>query len=84
MYRIEYGKQAMKALLKMPRNSAELIRRKLEQLAANPNAMPNVVKLAGRPGYRLRVGDWRILYEIEDEKLIILVLKIALRGGAYQ
>jgi len=48
MFRIEYSKQAMKALLKMSRNTAGLIRRKREQLATEPHAMPNVVKLAGR------------------------------------
>ena len=84
MFRIEYSKQAMKALLKMGRNTAGLIRRKIEQPAAEPHAMPNVVKLAGRPGYRLRVGDWRIIYEVEDDRLIVLVLKIAPRGGAYK
>ena len=82
MYRVEYSKQAMKALLKMPRNKAGLIRRKIEQLATNPHAIPNVVKLVGRPGCRLRVGDWRIIYEVEEDKLIVLVLKIAPRGGA--
>ena len=82
MYRVEYSKQAMKALLKMPRNTAGLIRRKIEQLATNPHAMPNAVKLVGRPGCRLRVGNWRIIYEVEEDKLIVLVLKIAPRGGA--
>ena len=82
MYRVEYSKQAMKAILKMPRNTAGLIRRKIKQLATNPHAIPNVVKLVGRPGCRLRVGDWRIIYEVEEDKLIVLVLKIAPRGGA--
>lgn len=84
MFKIEYSKQAMKTLLKMPRNTSGLIRRKIQQLATDPHAMLNVVKLTGRPGYRLRVGDWRIIYEVENDKLIVLVLKIAPRGGAYQ
>ena len=62
-----------------------MIRGKLDQLAQDPYARnPNVTKLQGRPGYRLRVGDWRIIYELEDDRLVILVLKIALRGGAYR
>ena len=68
----------------MSRNTAGLLRRKIEQLATDPYNMPNVVKLAGRPGYRLRVGDWRIIYEVEDDKLILLVLRISPRGGAYK
>lgn len=36
----------------------------------------SVTKQQNRPGYRLRAGDWRVIYELEDDKLIILVLKI--------
>ena len=46
--------------------------------------LKNVKKLVNRPGYRLRVGDWRIIYEIDAEKLRILVLEIDTRGGIYQ
>jgi mRNA interferase RelE/StbE len=84
MYRILFTKQADKSLHKMPRNMAQLVREKLEQLAEDPFARnPNVTRLQGRPGYRLRVGDWRVIYEIEDDRLIILVLRIAPRGGVY-
>jgi mRNA interferase RelE/StbE len=69
----------------MSRNTARLIREKLDQLAQDPYARnPNLTRLQGRPGYRLRVGDWRIIYEIENDRLVILVLKIAPRGGAYR
>jgi mRNA interferase RelE/StbE len=52
----------------MPTNTAKLIRAKLRALAADPAALGNVKKLTGSPGYRLRVGDWRVLYEIHEGK----------------
>ena len=85
MYRILFAKQADKALRKMPRNTAQSVREKLDQLAEDPFARNlNVTRLQGRPGYRLRVGDWRVIYEIEHDQLIILVLRIAPRGGVYR
>jgi len=69
----------------MPRNTAKLIREKLEMIAADPYAdHPNAKKLQGRDGYRLRVGDWRIIYKIQSEQLMIMVLKVASRGEVYK
>jgi mRNA interferase RelE/StbE len=85
MYEILFTKQADRALRKMSRNTARLIREKLDQLAQDPYARnPNVTKLQGRPGYRLRVGDWRVNFELEDDRLVIMVLKVAPRGGVYR
>ncbi|MCB0164492.1 MAG: type II toxin-antitoxin system RelE/ParE family toxin [Anaerolineae bacterium] len=85
MYRIVFTKQANRALRKMSRDTANLIREKLDQLAQDPYAPnPNLTKLQGRSGYRLRVGDWRVIYELEDDRLVILVLKVAPRGGVYR
>lgn len=85
MYKIEYQHQAIKSLLKMPRNTARLIRDKIEHLALAPYAPNNNAKrLEGIGGYRLRVGDWRVLFEIVDEKLVIVVVKIKPRGDAYK
>ncbi len=85
MYRIVFTKRADRTLRKMSRNRARLIREKLDQLAQDPYARnPNVTKLQGRPGYRLRVGDWRVLYELEDDRLVIMVLKISPRGDVYR
>ena len=53
-------------------------------LAKNPRPA-GCKKLSGFDNlYRVRVGDWRISYAIEDERLVILVLEIALRGDAYR
>jgi mRNA interferase RelE/StbE len=69
----------------MPRKLAQRLRDKLEHLAKDPYALnPNVTKLQDRPGYRLRVGDWRVIYEIQGQELVILVLKVAPRGEVYR
>ena len=69
----------------MPRNAAKLIREKLDVIAVNPYADHlNAKKLQGREGYRLRVGDWRVVYKIQNEQLIIIVMKIASGGEVYK
>jgi mRNA interferase RelE/StbE len=85
MYSVIFAKSAIKSLRKMPRNLAELLRAKLEMIAMDPYAShTNVTKLQNRPGYRLRVGDWRVIYEIQDDELIILVIKVGPRGDIYR
>lgn len=85
MYRLEFTKQADKALRHLPRDAAKVIAKKLELLAADPYALNNnVKKLVERSGYRLRVGDWRVIYEIENDRLVILVVAVGLRGDIYR
>lgn len=84
MKQIAYSRDAAKTLLKMPANTARLIREKLEQYAADPLALANNVKaLKGGAGLlRLRVGDWRVLFT-EDGR-VIRIIRIAPRGDAYE
>lgn len=85
MYRVLFTKQAEQALLKLPRPMASTIREKLTALAKDPYAQHNnVTKLQNRSGYRLRVGDWRVIYDIHNDELVILVLRIASRGEVYR
>jgi mRNA interferase RelE/StbE len=85
MYQIAYTRSAAKELQKIPRNVGDLIRQKLAHLANNPFLPNNNVRaLRGRPGYRLRVGDWRIIYEIINDQMVIHVIKIAARGSVYE
>ncbi|MCB0113951.1 MAG: type II toxin-antitoxin system RelE/ParE family toxin [Caldilineaceae bacterium] len=85
MYRVLFTKEAAKSLKQMPRNTARRVQEKLAILAQDPYASQNnVTKLQNRPGYRLRVGDWHMIYELEGEQIVILVLKIAPRGEVYR
>ena len=84
MHSIEYTREAKQALKAMPRNISRVLESKIEALAADPAAAQNVKRLVGRPGYRLRVGDWRVIYTLDSGKLVVLVLQIGTRGGMYK
>ena len=72
-------------LRRMPRNLAKTVVRKIDQLAVSPyTPNNNVTRLKGERGYRLRVGDWRVLYEIHDDVLVIEIIKIGPRGDVYR
>ncbi|MCX5513378.1 cytotoxic translational repressor of toxin-antitoxin stability system [Kaistia algarum] len=84
MKQITFHSEAVKALTRMPANTARLIRSKIAQYAADPASLANNVKaLKGREGYlRLRVGDWRVIFTEDGE--VIAIIRIAPRGGAYE
>lgn len=85
MYSIVYERPALKALKKMQPAKRAQIRAKLESIAADPYALNNnVTALQGRDGYRLRVGDWRVIYELRDNMLTLVTIDIAPRGGVYK
>ena len=84
MYKITFSKDADKALRRMPRNVSQSIANKIKELANNPYEMRNVKKLTNHPGYRLRVGDWRVVYTINDNELLIHVINVKTRGEVYK
>ena len=84
-YNIVFTKQATKVLQKIPATTITSIRQKIEQIAEDPFLpQPNVTKLQNRADYRLRVGDWQIIYEVQQEKILVIVLKIGLRKEVYR
>ena len=84
MYDIRLSKEADKALRRMPRSTAAKIIEKIKVVSADPYALNNNVKAPiGRPGYRLRVGDWRVTHDPNDELTILAVERIAARGEVY-
>ncbi len=71
--------------MRAPRAIALRIRNRLRSLAHDPFALnANVRRLSARSGYRLRVGDWRVLYEVEPARITIWVIDIGPRGDIYR
>jgi mRNA interferase RelE/StbE len=84
-YEVIIPPKAKKTLRKLQPKRRQQILQKLEALAKDPYAPNNNVKaLTGSPYYRLRVADYRILYELHDGKLQLLVIEIGTRGDIYQ
>lgn len=84
MHEVVYRKKAVKALRKMPQATAQRFTNAFSALAQGQHAGLDISKLAGREGYRLRIGDWRALYRIEESRLVIEVLLIGPRGDVYK
>lgn len=85
MYVVEYSREADKVLTNMARNVREQVIAKIEELARDPYAANNNVRrLRGRREYRLRVQDWRVIYRVLDDRLVLLVIKIGTRGQVYE
>jgi mRNA interferase RelE/StbE len=84
VYRIVRTKSFSKALAKLPANWQKRIFAKIREVAMSPYAPNNnLTKLQGHDGYRLRIGDWRVIYELQDDRLVMLVLEVGPRGGIY-
>jgi mRNA interferase RelE/StbE len=82
MKKIIYTRAARKSLSRIPANVRQLITSKIEQYATDPRSLSrNVVKLQGREGFRLRVGDWRVLFD--EDGTVLNILEIGPRGRIY-
>ena len=82
-YEVRFVGSTLKQLNKLPKNERLKFEGIIELLKTNP-VPPNAVKLRNRPGYRIRFGNYRLIYAIEKELLIILVLKVAHRKHSYK
>ncbi len=83
-YRIEVNRSAAKALKKIPKDDRNRIIEKIESLAENlPN--PDTTKMKGNnPFHKVRSGDYRIIYEIQENVFVILIIKIGHRKDIYR
>lgn len=81
-HRIELRPAAIRALKKIHPEDKERIQGAIALLGQNPRP-PKAVALSGRPGYRVRVGDYRIIYTIEDDVLLVVVVTVGHRRDVY-
>jgi mRNA interferase RelE/StbE len=83
-YQIEFSNAALKQLKKLPVKVRTRIQTKIDELADNPR--PNgVIKLEDSDkGYRIRVGNYRVLYDIFDDVLVVSVVRVGHRKDVYR
>lgn len=83
-WRVQTERQVERALRRLPKPLLARIRAAIASLADEPRPH-GYRKLVGFENlYRIRVGDWRIVYAIEDELMIILIVEVSPRGDAYR
>ncbi len=83
MYQLEISRTAHRQIIALPPSTQERINRVISLLSENPRH-PGSKKLTGREGYRIRVGDYRILYQIDDASKMVMVFRVRARGDVYR
>jgi len=83
MYIIKFTSASQKQLQKLPSKIQNRIVQKIKELSSNPR-LSGYIKLAGRDGYRVRTGDYRIIYDIYDGELVVLIINIDHRKQVYK
>ena len=85
MYTLKYKRQARNYLARLPLKIKSAIVDNLHQLAANPDSPSlDIDVLKGREGFRLKVGQYRIIYTRQNDRLTIEIVKIRPRGDIYK
>jgi mRNA interferase RelE/StbE len=83
-YTLEISKTFEKALLNLPEKVVEKILVAVKALAENPRPS-GCKKLKGsKTDYRIRIGDYRVIYEIQDGRLVVLLLNVGHRKDIYE
>jgi mRNA interferase RelE/StbE len=83
VYKVEFRNKVLKALIKINEPHYSAIKKQIYKLSANPRPK-GYKKLKGRKGYRIRVGDYRVIYEIIDDILLIDVIDLGHRKNIYE
>lgn len=83
MYRVILSKSIQKQLDKLPKDIRSRILARLSNLEADPRPT-DVKKLKGRDAWRVRIGDYRVIYEIYDRELQVIVVTVGHRRDVYR
>lgn len=82
-YAVEILRVAQKELTKIDRQAQSRIIASIRELANDPRPA-GCKKLSGRSAWRIRIGAYRVIYEIHDNRLVVLVVTIGNRGDVYR
>jgi mRNA interferase RelE/StbE len=82
-YKVRLTRQARKDLTALPQHVYRWVVETIDQLSIEPRP-PSSKKLKGGDGYSIRRGDYRIVYDIEDELLLVVVIRAAHRKDVYR
>ena len=82
-YSLAFKKSVARDLRSIPNEDVKRILKRINSLRDDPRA-EGCVKLSNQEKYRVRQGSYRIVYQIQDTELVILVVKVAHRGQVYQ
>jgi mRNA interferase RelE/StbE len=82
MFEVEFSQLAEKQLLKLPNDVQIRIVSTLDRIKIRPHA--HILKLVGSPYFRLRVGDYRVILDVQGNTLLIFVISIGHRKNIYQ
>jgi len=82
-YSLQFKKSVTKDLRSLPKKDVRRILKRIESLAENPR-LAGCEKLVEREIYRIRQGRYRVLYEILDDVLVVLVIKVGSRDAVYR
>jgi mRNA interferase RelE/StbE len=83
-YTVEIARRAVKSITALPRSEQQRVRAAIDLLAGEPRP-PGCAKLAGEDSvYRVRIGDYRILYEVIDARLVVHVVRVGHRRDVYR
>ena len=83
MYRLEISHTAHRQISKLPVQTRERVNSAIALLAEDPRP-PGVKKLTARAGYRIKVGDYRVLYNIDDGAGTVVVYRVMPRENVYR
>jgi len=83
MYNIKFEKRVARDLKKIDKKEIPLILKEIAKLTENPYP-PNCSKLKGRDAWRIRTGNYRIIYSVVSNDLLILIVKVGHRKDVYQ
>ncbi len=84
VYSIEFRPSVLKSLKKFPKRDLVRIKRIIEALGQNLPE-PNITKMKGNNSFhKIRTGDYRIIYELHDDRLVILIVKVGHRRDVYK